>query len=468
MISRSRLPVVALGMTLLLSAGCAGEVGKYRNLATEGNGTDLTGQPSSGDAGDLPGSTTGQAPGSVSRPSPGGLATAGTAARPGISQGVRNPTTSQTAGPEAVMDIGATTGVTATTLTVGALYPQTGAYAGLAKDYLRIMQAAFDEAGPIHGRRVIVKGYDDGTSDAATIQTSTRQAQNEVFAIESIVGESNVVVAPLAERAKMPVLMGNVDQKVAEPLRYTFALMPYLNRQAKILPSFISNELKAANKKIGIVYETTSTNTAAKNTFKAHAQAAGMQVVFEQPISQSQSTCSNEVANLQSRQVELVVMINGPLGAICMLRDARALGFRPMWTGLGTTWNLNVVAAGSGGAANGVRMLGASTTLDTPAGRHYAQVMRNAGITGADTNDIDLLVYDLARTFIRALQLTGPKLGREAFVRTMETKINGYDSGYLPPPSFGSGNRTGALGVSSELCVNNNWTTPRPGWHQSF
>jgi ABC-type branched-subunit amino acid transport system substrate-binding protein len=466
MMRRYRLPYVALAVIAVLTASCAGDVGKYRNYRAQGDGGSLDGQPI-GDPGlplAGPGATTGPAPVGSVAPGMGAVPSIGPSASAGPGQSSSNPTS----GPVAVQDIGATTGVTDTTITVGALYPKSGAYTGLAKDYLNIMQAAFDEAGPINGRKVIVKGYDDGTSDAATIQTSEKQAQGEVFAMESIVGESNVVVAPLANRDKMPVLMGNIDEKVAEPLRYAFALMPYVNRQAKILPSFIKNELKAGGKRIGIVYETTSTETTAKNTFKSYAKSAGLQVVYEQPISQSQSTCTNEAANMQAHQVELIVMMNGPLGAICMLRDAKALGYSPTWTGPGTTWNLNVVATGSGGAANGVRMLGASTTLDTPAGKHYAQVMQKAGITGADTNDIDLLVYDLARTFIRALQLTGRNLGRDAFVRTMETQINGWDSGYLPPPTFGPGNRTGALGVSSELCQNNNWTTPKPGWHRTF
>jgi hypothetical protein len=161
-------------------------------------------------------------------------------------------------------------------------------------------------------------------------------------------------------------------------------------------------------------------------------------------------------------------MMNGPLGAICMLRDAGAAGYHPTWTGLGTSWNFSVVAQASGGSCEGIRMLGSSATLDTAAGRHYSAVMHGRGNTAAESDDIALIGWDLARTIAQGLQATGPQLGRDAFVRAMESKVNGYDSGYLPPPIFGPGNRTGPVSVASELCHGNAFTIPQPGWHSSF
>jgi ABC-type branched-subunit amino acid transport system substrate-binding protein len=364
--------------------------------------------------------------------------------------------------------IGSTTGVTNTAITIGVAYARTGAYAAVSTNILRATQAAFDDFGAIYGRKVVVKGYDDGTSDAATIQASEKAAQREVFALTSIVSESNVVLAPLANRDRVPIVVGNIDEKVAKPLAYAFAVSPYWARQATILPDFIKNVLNAGSKKVGIVYETTSTATDAKNLFKQRATATGLRVVFEQPIAQNQSTCINEVSNMRAHGAELVFMMNGPLGAICMLRDAGAVGYHPMWTGLGTSWNFKVVAQASGGLCEGIRMLGSSTTLDTPAGRHYSAVMHARGETAAETDDIALIGWDLARTIARGLQATGPQLGRDAFVGAMESKLGGYDSGYLPPPIFGPGDRTGPVSVASELCHGNAFTTPQPGWHSSF
>jgi len=54
-------------------------------------------------------------------------------------------------------------------------------------------------------------------------------------------------------------------------------------------------------------------------------------------------------------------------------------------------------------------------------------------------------------------------------VQTMETKMSGYDSGYLPPPNFGPGNRSGPVVVGvSECCNNGQWFTPHSGWRAGF
>jgi ABC-type branched-subunit amino acid transport system substrate-binding protein len=461
------VPVAAL-VTVLPLAGCAGEVGKYRNasLGQQGSvngavapGVVLPGAPTpAGSA-----TTAAGAPGAVSGPVVGGVPTARAGGAPVMSGPATGPVAAG-----APNSIGSMTGVTKSSITIGVLYAQTGAYAAVSQHILSATQAAFDDLGPIYGRRVVVKGYDDGTSDAATIQASEKSAQSQVFALTSIVSESNVVLAPLANRDHVPVVVGNIDEKVAEPLRYAFAVSPYWAKQAEILPGFIKDVLKAGSEKIGVVYETTSTATDAKNIFKQRAAASGLNVVFEQPIAQNQSTCINEVSNLQAHGAQVVFMMNGPLGAICMMRDARAVGYHPTWTGLGTSWNFSVVAQASGGSCQDIRTLGSSTTLDTTAGRHYAAVMQARGDRSAASDDIALIGWDLARTIAKGLQATGPQLGRDAFVRAMESKVNGYDSGYLPPPVFGPGIRTGPVSVSNELCNGSAFTTPQPGWHTSF
>jgi branched-chain amino acid transport system substrate-binding protein len=365
---------------------------------------------------------------------------------------------------------GTTTGVTKDSITLGVFYPRTGAYAGLFRNVPVVVQAALDEAGPIHGRKLILKTYDDGTADAATIQTEEKRARDENFALLSVVSESNAVLAPLADRHRVPLIVGNIDEKVAVPLTTVFSVLPYWARQAKILPGFIQNVLGGAAKRIGIVYEGTSTAIDAKEAFKVKAAELGLRVVFEQPIAQNQSACANEVANLQSHNVELVFMMNGPLGAICMLRDARALGYRPTWTGVGISWEANVVASASGGGAEGIRKLTAFATLETPAGRHFSEVLRRyAPNSGGDNDDVMLLYYGLFQTLLEGLRRAGPDLTREGFVRTFETAMNGFDSGYLPPPTFGPGDRSGPLAVGVvACCTNGRWTTPTPGWRTAF
>jgi len=73
------------------------------------------------------------------------------------------------------------------------------------------------------------------------------------------------------------------------------------------------------------------------------------------------------------------------------------------------------------------------------------------------------------KSALEGLRRTGPNPTREGFVQTMETKMSGYDSGYLPPPTFGPRNRSGPLLVGVSACCNNGqWYSPQPGWRASF
>ena len=365
---------------------------------------------------------------------------------------------------------GTTIGVTKDAVTLGLFFSKTGPYAGILRNAQAIAQAAAAEAGLIHGRRLVLKFYDDGTANPSTIQVEEKRAKDEVLSYVSIMSESNVVLGPLADQHKVPAVIGNIDQKVAESLTHVFPVYGYWTRMATILPGFIRSVLGGGGKKIGVVYEGTSTAIDAKNAFKAKAKETGLNVVFEQPIALGQSTCANEVSNLQARGVELVYMMNGPLGAICMLRDAKALGYKPTWTGVGLSWAFNIVAAASGGGADGVRFLSSATTLDTPAGRHFSELAQKAAPnSGADNDDLMLIWYALVRSAIEGLRRAGPDLSRESLLQTWETKMNGYDSGYLPPPTFGPGNRSGPLVFGTiACCTNRQWTTPQAGWRATF
>jgi ABC-type branched-subunit amino acid transport system substrate-binding protein len=488
-LTRLRYPALVV-LISLAGASCAGEVGKYRNAAplTDSPTTVPTGPTAApvGSVDSVPpltttptgpaarlserpdhGTATGRTPTAEAR----GTAAPATAVTaqsgPTDGQGAAQPVASA---PVPVPADGPAVGLTKDAITVGLFYPKTGPYAAATRNVPALTEAAFAEAGPINGRRVVVKYYDDGTTNPSTIQAEEKRAKDEVFQYVSLSGESNVVLAPLADRHRVPLVIGNIDQKVALPLTYAFAVFAYWAHQAKLLPGFIKNVLGAADKKIGIVYDSTSTAIDAKNVFKDKAKELGLNIIFEQPIAQTQSACVNEVSNLQARGVELVFMMNGPLGAICMLRDARALGYKPKWTGVGVSWGFNAVAQVSAGAADGIRLLRTTPTLESPQGRHYSEVMRRAlPDSGADTDDILLTFYSVLVSAIEGLRRAGPDLTRESLVRTWETKMNGYDSGYLPPPTFGPGNRSGPLEVGiTACCTNGKWTTPQPGWRATF
>src|SRR5581483_10517304 len=182
--------------------------------------------------------------------------------------GPASPGTPAPAPPPAASGPGTTTGVGRDSVNIGLFYAKTGFYAGLLRNAPAVMQAAFDEAGPINGRRLVLKTYDDGSYNPSTIQVEEKRAKDESFGFVSLVSESDTILAPLVEQHRVPTIVGNIDQHVALPLHHVFPLLAYWARQATILPEFIKNALGAGDRKIGIVYEGTSTAKDAKEQFK--------------------------------------------------------------------------------------------------------------------------------------------------------------------------------------------------------
>jgi hypothetical protein len=121
-------------------------------------------------------------------------------------------------------------------------------------------------------------------------------------------------------------------------------------------------------------------------------------------------------------------------------------------------------------SGSGTHCSRSTSTLESPEGRHYTEIMRKySPNSGVDSDDLLLIFYSLLRSAIEGLRRAGPDLTRQGLVQTWETKMNGYESGYLPPPTFGPGNRSGPLVVGvAACCTNGQWTTPQPGWRASF
>ena len=314
--TRALLLVLAMSAT----AACAGEVGKYRDTAILPNSAEAGATAAGADPSAAPASPEGSAALDTTVAT---TATAGPAASPGYpaltptsgpgarlsGQGAQGPTARTAAGsnqsapaggdpsaegsrtgtepnspagggtagaPVAPAPVtppggGTTIGVSKDSVTIGFFLPKTGPYAGLFRNLPAVLEATFKEAGQIHGRRLILKTYDDGTANASTIQAEEKRARHEFFALLSGVGETNVVLAPLADQHKVPLVIANIDEQVALPLTYVFALTAYWRHQATVLPSFIKSQLGGAGKRIGVVYEGTSTAKNAKEAFRAKA-----------------------------------------------------------------------------------------------------------------------------------------------------------------------------------------------------
>lgn len=366
-------------------------------------------------------------------------------------------------------------GVTDDTIKFGFLIAETGQYSVATTETSRaITEAAFQEvndAGGINGRMVELVEYDDGSGDPAKITQSFRQASDEVFGVMSIIGNTATTLAVLADDAGVPAVVGNVDGRVARESRYVFGAIPYWDTSSRLMDDYIANELDGADKTVGLVWMNSPNGEGAKDAFLEEAEDAGLDVAIDQPIDPFPSTCNNEVGKLQDAGVEIVYMATATLPAACMLRSAREAGFEPTWTSPAYGWNLDLVAKFSGGATKGVISFGHQTTLDTDAGQHYIETVQKyvpAATIGTDITNDSMLTYSILQLVFEGLRAAGEDLTRDGFVEAMETDVSGFDSGYLPPPTYGPDDRSGPLSVNLWIGGESGWTMHDPQWRDGF
>jgi branched-chain amino acid transport system substrate-binding protein len=363
-------------------------------------------------------------------------------------------------------------GITQDSIKIGFLYPRSGPYQAIVKNAGPAMQAAFNavnDGGGIFGRKLEAVFGDDGYNNSSAALSSAKAMQDEVFGVSTATFNAFAATHAYLGETNVPFLYGNADRAAALNLRYGFPLTTFMQTQAEMLPNFMKGRFDAEDKTIGVIYQDTPDLKPSVGSFKAAAEKAGLDVSIYQQVSETPSSCVNEVTKLQSAGAEIVYLAVGPLPAACILRDSNTAGYRPTWTGTSNSWNFNVTNQASGCSTNGVIAMGSWATLETTEGQRYRAAMRKYYPNNADAQDDDLgfIGWLLGRYWIEAMHRAGPKPTRETFVLGME-KMRDWSGGMVAPRSFGSGigaaNRIGGRSVTTTQVRNCKWVTIDRKW----
>lgn len=363
-------------------------------------------------------------------------------------------------------------GVTDNTVTIGFIFARSGPYQALLRNWEPAISAAFadvNEKGGVHGRTVVPIFGDDGYNNASLALQSAQAMKDKVFGISTGVANAFAYIYNFAEENRIPYVYLNGERTAGLKLRYGFPSLTFLDTQAEMLPDFMIAKFHARTRRIGIIYQDTVALKPAVDSFKRVAANRGLNVVVSQPVSETPSTCVNEVSNAQGAEAEVVWLFGGPVMASCVLRDADNIGYHPTWTGTSNTFNFQVTNTAAGCKTEGMVTMGAWNTLESKAGQGYQAAMREHYPNNVDAPDDDLAygAWGWARVWIEALRRAGPNPTRESLVRGMET-MRGWNGGQFSPLTFGPRNRIGGTQVLTVKVVDCTWVTIDPRWRDHF
>jgi branched-chain amino acid transport system substrate-binding protein len=323
-----------------------------------------------------------------------------------------------------------------------------------AYDGLETWQADINANGGIHGRQVVLKRVDHKETADGGIAACKEVTSNGSFVAMVPEGiEANLTAITCLDAAGIPSLY--FAATIDPSWELAFSDVVTSGQGGAILASYVAGPLQAGDRGVGVIYVNQLAYKEAADTFAARGQELGLAVVGMEPVEPNQGSFTPQLLRLREAGAEILV-ISATAEAVGILRDARALGWRPQIAGWGYTFDF-ITAAGRD-LFRDVTGLRTSAAVDSPAYGPYAERMAANG--HARSRDLDteaFLAYGHGALLGELLQRAGPQPTRASFVTGAEG-IQGYDNGILPPITYGPGDHVGADAAFPVTCCNSDWT----------
>jgi ABC-type branched-subunit amino acid transport system substrate-binding protein len=325
-------------------------------------------------------------------------------------------------------------GVDATSIRIGTIYPQSGAFAAFTTQYAKVWRAAFndvnDREGGIYGRKLILETVDEGESTSQAL-AAAREIAPKVFGYTTFLQET--VEANFAESNGIPALtlLGNITPgAVNGKYRYSFQVgTPPGYYVARNAPSFIHAKFPSLVDRTVLV--TGEIYPSAKEAFAKAAARHGVKLVHTETLAINQAQCLNSVQNVADATPKIVFVIAGPIEAGCFFRDAKAVGFQPQFATL-----LNIPQnAASGGGDDQVPGIVPYYPLESDEGRRMIATYKKYHPNEEVTFPANDRAWASAQMWIQWLRAMGPGPIRKSFPGVVES--NGpYANGFDGPQTF--------------------------------
>lgn len=313
--------------------------------------------------------------------------------------------------------------------------------------------------GGIHGRQVVVKKVDHKETAEGGVAACKEVLNNGSFTaiIAEGQGDANVTGAHCLDDAGFVHLA--VLPAIDPDLTTAYTILPATTDQGSSLASFVKNVMGDGERKIGVIHLKPPAYVQGKDAFVNEARKLGMDVVAQEAIEENQASFTPQLIRIRDAGAETVAII-ATYEAAGILRDAKAIGYEPHWTGI--VWLFDFVSQASGGTASGARGLRFSATIDSPVYGEFQATAAKQGRSGL-TDGEALINYGYGLLMGRVLEAAGPQPTLETLRSGIEA-INNYFNGVLPPITWGPGDPVGPTASFPAACcgADNTWKSLGP------
>jgi ABC-type branched-subunit amino acid transport system substrate-binding protein len=342
-------------------------------------------------------------------------------------------------------------GLTDTTVSIGLLVPTKGALGDTGQAIKAVTAAYLEEInrqGGIYTRKLELKIAETGDTPAATSANLERLITgSQVFALANVfTAGADTEIAALARGHEIP-LVGAITltpQTGAPVNRQVFYLLPGVAEQARALVAFAAQKLNDKAARVAIAGGDDSLSRLGAAAAGEQSRTVGWPAPAHITLPQLQSGAA--VAELKGKGVQAVFFFGAGAGASGFLAEADRAGWFPQVYLLGAMTGGDILNSPAGFKDKIFLAFPTVPTDITGDGeRNYRALAQKYQLPQAHVA-AQLSAYVAAQLLVEAMKRAGQDLSREKLVTALEGLYE-YNTGLMPPLTYGPNRRVGALGA---------------------
>jgi len=360
-------------------------------------------------------------------------------------------------------------GVSESDIKIGAVLPLSGPLAQIGEDVKATLNAYFAEVnakGGIYGRKFDLIVEDSQGNPQQTVAATARLIEKEgVFALvgsfepkgcestDELIARSGVpLVGPLTLSPHLSL----------PPNKYVFYLLPSFNDQAKVLVDFVSSKSAGKPARIAVVYSKDDLASDALAGLKSQAKIYSMEIVGEHASDPGRFSAVDAVAAIQSKKPDYLFFFGGAADLTSLAGEIQRAKLNV--TLLSSVTMIGRAAFTLPASVAGKTILSYPTSLpDQKSLADFNNTLMNAKVD-IRNSAFQRSAYAAARILVEATKLSGRDLSRASLINALE-QLQNFQTGVIPPVTFGPNRRIGAMGSYIVwVDINNGQYVPFGGW----
>jgi len=342
-------------------------------------------------------------------------------------------------------------GVGSKEIVVAAVVPSGGPLAEVGRMVGLLLSAYFDRVnreGGIYNRQIMLKTAAFDSSGSATDALRRLMSETQVFAVVApLVLGQDVALVEFTEGAALPVVgpLTQYRRGAVKPQGFTFYLTAGLEDQARALVKYALNDLASGDPKIAILSSDDGAGLGIGDAIRQQSRNAEWTPALSIRVGRG-AAIADVASQLRLAAVNIIFYDGDPTHLAALAEEAARLAWRPaiLTTGLAvTTESFARIRAARAHAFVAYPLLGSDQSPDA---LQRLLSLQAAYHIPAQYLPTQVAALASARILIEGLQRSGRDLTRAKFVAALAALQN-FETGLVPPISFGPNRRTGVRGA---------------------